>query len=98
MLLIETDGKTQVFNPESNGKFSLDEIYKVVGDSIQLIPNVYVNSVPQLQESLLRLPPLSLVVNEEARPKGLQINPIASALAGREVYGPAVLATNESID
>lgn len=37
-------------------------------------------------------PGACMIVNEEGRPNGMQQNPIASLVARRQIYGPALIA------
>lgn len=75
----------ELFEPEPGAEhFALAALQKAVEGYIELV-------------ALPDCPELILVVNEEGLPKGLPTNLAASAIAGRRLVGPVVLARRSQI-
>lgn len=76
--LIRVDGTVETFLPSKGKKFSLEEVQKLVGGYVERL------RVPEPGGAVL-------LVDEEGIPKGLPLNRNASEVAGREIYGDALL-------
>lgn len=75
--LMRVDRTVETFVPSKGGRFTLEEVQKLVGGYVARV------QLPDLGAVLL--------VDEDGIPKGLPLNPNASDVAGREIYGNALL-------
>lgn len=80
-----TQNPIELFEPEPGDEhFTLAALQKAVEGYIELV-------------ALPTCPELVLVVNEEGLPRGLPANLAASAIAGRRLVGPVVIARRTAI-
>jgi hypothetical protein len=76
--LIRVDGTVESFIPSKGQKFSLEEVQKLVGGYVERL------SIPESGGSVM-------LVDEDGISRGLPLNPNASEVAGRRIYGEALL-------
>ena len=82
-VLFKADGTKTPAPPENGTDYELSELQGLVGGWIEVV---------NLQES-----GYILVVNEEGLLKGLPWNPAASAVAGMDIVGDAVLCPSDCL-
>ena len=84
-VLYAVDGTSEAITPANGSKFTLEEVWAVVGKWVEAV---------RLQYDA----PGFLLVNDEGRLKGLPHNPGASTLAGQSILGPAILTNKDEFD
>lgn len=79
-LLMKANGTEETIRPQDGSEFSLEELQRLVGGYIEVVPT------PQSKD---------LIVNEEGVLKALPVNKKATMIAGQPIVGDMVILTGK---
>jgi len=87
-IILKINGTNEDVNPSNGNVFTLEELQKVVGGYIQIVPITAGEHSGKL-----------MVVDEEGKLKAdAQLNEEASRIAGQQIIGQIIIINREQID